>query len=250
MASCSTTPRRLPTWTVPDGVLESLTTWGPSTDAASSSAQNIARAPRRKPAGCSRCRRSVDATIGSRSPAGPTTVTLSPFFLPSSARPTGDSLEMRPSAATPRPSPRWCRSRLPVARPRAPPSSRSGRGSVEWFSSMMTAFLISAESDWIRPSTNACSFLASSYSAFSVMSPCSLASWMRVATSGAPHVDHLVELHAELFHPLAGDVAGLRIHVWAPDRGLVPERAPDADKRTNPRSSASAVARSPNVGGL
>src|SRR6186713_2959465 len=41
MASCSTTPRRLPTWTVPDGVLESLTTCGPDRPAASSSAQNM-----------------------------------------------------------------------------------------------------------------------------------------------------------------------------------------------------------------
>src|SRR5262245_47018840 len=41
IASWSTTPRRLPTWTVPEGVLESLTIWGPSIEAASSSAQNI-----------------------------------------------------------------------------------------------------------------------------------------------------------------------------------------------------------------
>ena len=38
-ASCSTTPRRLPTWTVPDGVLESLTTCRPPTWPAISSAQ-------------------------------------------------------------------------------------------------------------------------------------------------------------------------------------------------------------------
>ena len=56
--------------------------------------------------------------------------------------------------------------------------------SVEWFSSMIVAFLMSASSAWIRPSTNACSFLASSYSAFSLRSPCSLASWIRWATSG------------------------------------------------------------------
>ena len=55
---------------------------------------------------------------------------------------------------------------------------------MEWFSSMIVAFLISAWSVWIRPSTNACSFLASSYSAFSLRSPCSLASWIRWATSG------------------------------------------------------------------
>ena len=40
-----TGPRRLPTWTVPDGVLQSLTTCGPSTEAASSSAQSMARLP-------------------------------------------------------------------------------------------------------------------------------------------------------------------------------------------------------------
>ena len=68
----------------------------------------------------------------------------------------------------------------------------------EWFSSMMTAFLMSADSAWMRPSTKACSFLASSYSAFSVMSPCSLASWMRVRDLRAPHVDELVELRLEL----------------------------------------------------
>jgi len=55
--------------------------------------------------------------------------------------------------------------------------------SVEWFSSMMMAFLIRAWSDWMRPSTKACSFLASSYSAFSVISPCAFASWIREATS-------------------------------------------------------------------
>ena len=41
MASCSTTPRREPMWTVPEGVFESLTTCGPSNCAASSSAQNM-----------------------------------------------------------------------------------------------------------------------------------------------------------------------------------------------------------------
>src|SRR3990172_6603283 len=40
MASWITTPRRAPTWIVPDGVLESLTTCGPLTAETSSSAQN------------------------------------------------------------------------------------------------------------------------------------------------------------------------------------------------------------------
>src|SRR6476661_6856757 len=43
MTSRMTGPRRLPTWTVPDGVLLSLTTCGPETLAARSSAQSTAR---------------------------------------------------------------------------------------------------------------------------------------------------------------------------------------------------------------
>src|SRR5512136_636432 len=45
MTSRMTGPRRLPTWTVPEGVFESLTTCGPSTEAASSSAQSIDPSP-------------------------------------------------------------------------------------------------------------------------------------------------------------------------------------------------------------
>ncbi len=41
MTSRMTGPRRLPTWTVPDGVFESLTTCGPLTRDASSSAQSM-----------------------------------------------------------------------------------------------------------------------------------------------------------------------------------------------------------------
>ena len=77
---------------------------------------------------------------------------------------------------------------------------------------MIVAFLISASSVWIRPSTNACSFLASSYSAFSERSPCSLASWIRLATSGRLTDDHLVELGAELLEAVLGQVGGLVVH--------------------------------------
>src|SRR4051812_6746197 len=45
ITSRMTGPRRLPTWTVPDGVFESLTTCGPSTLAASSSAQSTRGCP-------------------------------------------------------------------------------------------------------------------------------------------------------------------------------------------------------------
>src|SRR5512140_144055 len=46
ITSRMTGPRRLPTCTVPDGVLESLTTCGPTAFCASSSAQSMATAPR------------------------------------------------------------------------------------------------------------------------------------------------------------------------------------------------------------
>src|SRR6478752_5815413 len=52
MTSRMTGPRRLPTWTVPDGVLESLTTWGPWTLAASSSAQSTVCCPFRGRPSC------------------------------------------------------------------------------------------------------------------------------------------------------------------------------------------------------
>ena len=111
------------------------------------------------------------------------TTTFSPFFLPSRARPTGLSFEIRPSAGLASAEPTIVKRSLP-----SPLSTVTVEPiwtwSVEWFSSMIVAFLISASSVWIRPSTNACSFLASSYSAFSDRSPCSLASWIRLATSG------------------------------------------------------------------
>ena len=77
---------------------------------------------------------------------------------------------------------------------------------------MTTAFLISADRVWMRPSTNACSFLASSYSAFSVMSPCSLASWMRAATSARRTLTSSSSSCADLLEALLGQVCGLVVH--------------------------------------
>src|SRR5687767_9116890 len=85
MVSTTTGPRRLPTWTVPDGVFESLTTWRPLADAASSSAQNTTSA------------QPTRTSVYSIGPAGAWTVTVSPFLRPISAAPTGDSLLIRPS---------------------------------------------------------------------------------------------------------------------------------------------------------
>ena len=116
--------------------------------------------------------------------------------------------------------------------------------SVEWFSSMIVAFLISASSVWIRPSTNACSFLASSYSAFSERSPCSLASWMRWATSGRFTDDHLVELGAELLEAVLGEVGGLVVHAGGP------RDAGGSDGRDRPRRSGDKGKNSRLVAGL
>ena len=51
-----------------------------------------------------------------------------------------------------------------------------------------SAFLSCASSVAMRPSRNDCSCLASSYSAFSVMSPSSFASWIRAAIRGRSEV--------------------------------------------------------------
>ena len=117
------------------------------------------------------------------SPAGTWTVTFSPFFLPSNARPTGLSLLIRPSVGLASVEPtmvKLCEPSGPVTLTVEP----IWTWSLLVFSSIRVAFLMSDSTIWMRPSTNACSFLASSYSAFSVRSPCSLASWIRWAISG------------------------------------------------------------------
>ncbi len=87
ITSLMTGPRRLPTWTVPDGVFESLRTWGPERRAASSSAQNMGAG------------RLADADDGVGDRTGRSLdVTLSPFLCPIRAAPTGDSLLIRPVA--------------------------------------------------------------------------------------------------------------------------------------------------------
>ena len=155
-----------------------------------------------------------------KSPAGTFTTTFSPFFLPSRARPTGLSFEIRPSDGLASAEPTIVNASVPSGLSTLTVEP-IWTWSVEWCSSMMIAFLISASSVWIRPSTNACSFLASSYSAFSDRSPCSLASWIRFATSGRSDRDHLVELGAELLEAVLGEIGGLVVHVRAPAMRLV-----------------------------
>ena len=117
--------------------------------------------------------------------------------------------------APPPPSPRWCRSPCPQS-PWSSTVEPIWTCVVDVCSSMMTAFLMSAERPWMRPSMNACSFLASSYSAFSLMSPCSLASWMRAATSARRTLIELLELGAQVRQALSRDVLGLVVHAISP----------------------------------
>ena len=125
----------------------------------------------------------ISTIVYAKSPAGTFTTTFSPFLRPSRARPTGDSLEIRPAAGFASAEPTI----MNVSGPSSPSTltvEPIWTWSVEVCSSMSVAFLIMPSSVWMRPSTNACSFLASSYSAFSLRSPCSLASWIRWAISG------------------------------------------------------------------
>ncbi len=169
MVSTTTGPRRLPTWTVPEGVFESLTTCGPTDDAAISSAQNTV---------VSRCERAV-YSIG---PDGAWTTTLSPFLRPIRATPTGDSLLIRPSRGAASADPTMVK----VSSPSCPlMTTFEPIPTLSPFAFSMTAALRSCSSSVaMRPSRNDCSCLASSYSAFSERSPSSFASWMRAATRG------------------------------------------------------------------
>src|SRR5450756_203972 len=114
-------------------------------------------------------------------PFGSRTVIFSPALRPRSARPTGDSLEIFPSAGRASAEPTIEN----VSRP-SRLSTTTVEPSAAWSErgfSMITAVLSMPSRVWIRPSTKACSFLASSYSAFSERSPCCFASWIRAATS-------------------------------------------------------------------
>jgi hypothetical protein len=91
-----------------------------------------------------------------KSPAGTLTTIFSPFFLPRRARPTGLSLLIRPSVGLASVDPTIVNDSLPSSLSTATVEP-IWTWSVEWFSSMIVAFLISAWSVWIRPSTNACS---------------------------------------------------------------------------------------------
>src|SRR5919106_6604566 len=118
-------------------------------------------------------------------PRGATTSTVSPFLRPRMARPTGDSFESFCSAGFASADPTIVYSIVSLAstsrrRTIVPTLTTSV---VTSFASMTRAAFSRSWSVAIRCSSIACSFLASSYSEFSAMSPNSRASLMRSATS-------------------------------------------------------------------
>ena len=112
------------------------------------------------------------------------TATSSPTSWPSRASPRGDSLEIRPlpGSASADPTMR----KISGSSPRSTTVTREPRRTLSEgpSSSMRTACFRVDSMVRIRPSKKACSFLASSYPTFSMMSPSSLAARMRWATSG------------------------------------------------------------------
>src|SRR5581483_1719060 len=127
---------------------------------------------------------SILVILSRRSPLGVVITTSSPRLRPSSALPTGDSLDSLASAGLASAEPTI------VYLTDLPPSS------LTWTTEPTRTWSV-PRSDWsitvaersfssseaIRASSIACSFLASSYSAFSEMSPNSRASLIREATS-------------------------------------------------------------------
>ena len=107
---------------------------------------------------------------------------------------------------------------------------------------MIVAFLISASSVWIRPSTNACSFLASSYSAFSREVAVLLGVVDPLGDLGPLDGDHLVELRAELVEAVLGEVGGLVVHCGSAPRcgwsDVGGRRSGGLDKGKNSRRAA------------
>ena len=118
-------------------------------------------------------------------PRGATTSTVSPFFLPMIALPTGDSFESLFSAgfASAEPTIRYstvCLAEMSRSLTFEPTETTSLEIS---FFEITRALRSRSSRVAMRCSSSACSFFASSYSAFSAMSPNSRAVLMRSATS-------------------------------------------------------------------
>ena len=118
-------------------------------------------------------------------PAGDSTSTTASFFLPISAMPNGDSLEMKPFKLFASVEPTMENSisssnsisRILTRQPTLITSPATSS------SSMISAFFKIFSSSTILASISACSSFAASYSSFSDKSPCSLASLIFSATS-------------------------------------------------------------------
>ena len=116
-------------------------------------------------------------------PAGVSTSTLSPAFLPESAFPTGESSEMKPSSGLASDEPTTFSSIVSsisisftsTLQP-IPILPSPTLVTISWF------FMICSISS-MRPSISLCSSFAASYSAFSDKSPCALASLILSAIS-------------------------------------------------------------------
>src|SRR6266508_1134376 len=118
-------------------------------------------------------------------PRGAETSTVSPFLRPRIAFPTGDSLESLFSAGSASAEPTMSYS---IVSPASMSSSRTRvpmetTSEVTWPRSSTRACLSRSDSIEMRCSSSACSCFASSYSAFSLMSPNSRATRIRSAIS-------------------------------------------------------------------
>ncbi len=118
-------------------------------------------------------------------PRGTSTVTMSLRLWPIRALPIGDSLESLCSSGSASVEPTiWNFCESPVFWSLTWTIEPNWTSSVPRSFSSITVARRSLSSSWaIRCSSSACSFLASSYSAFSEMSPNSRASLIRSATS-------------------------------------------------------------------
>ena len=166
-------------------------------------------------------------------------MTTSLRFLPTRALPIGDSLESLCSTGLASVEPTiWNFCESPVFWSLTWTTEPKPTSSVpSAFSSITVARRSRSSSCAIRPSSSACSFLASSYSAFSEMSPNSRASLIRAATSRRLVVERMLDLLFQLLETLGGDDRlTTHLHYLAFGLGGAPKRMTPRPKKT-PRCS-------------
>src|SRR5258708_925167 len=123
-------------------------------------------------------RHSTFTTSKALAPPGVTTSTLAPFFLPTSARASGDAIEILPAFASASGSPTICQTAfLSVSSSIKVTVAPNLTVSPDSFETSMTSARASlSSSSAMRPSLSDCSSFAAWYSAFSDRSPCVRAS--------------------------------------------------------------------------